>query len=109
MEWKKIKNNEELVRSTIEKYLEIGKQSIKKENIDQSYDENEIKQEKVRKRALSSDDEHNPQDPDKDNEVVETVIPTFSIRDSTKPSEFNDPTKPWVVRSLERARARTEA
>lgn len=37
------------------------------------------------------------------------VEPTFSKRDSSEPTEFNDVSKPWVVRSLERARARAEA
>lgn len=58
---------------------------------------------------MSSDDDYDPHDADLEVELVTPIEPTFTVRDSTKPTEFNDPNKPWVARSLERARARAEA
>ena len=71
--------------------------------------EKEGKPSNERKRTLSSDDEHEPYDPNLESEIVTPVEPTFLKRDSLGPSEFNDESKPWVIRSLERARARAEA
>ena len=62
-----------------------------------------------RKRSLSSDDEYEPYDSDLESEKVTPVEPTFHLRDTANPTEFNDENKPWVRRSLERARARAEA
>ena len=44
-----------------------------------------------------------------EDEIVTPVEPTFTKRDSSASSEFNDISKPWVFLSLERARARVEA
>ncbi len=113
IEWNKIKNNEQLIKNQIEKYLSISKQSNENENINQSVIQNGTKQDKIitngRKRTLSSDDEHEPVKPDLTNQLVTPVEPTFTQRDATKPTEFNDLSKPWVVRSFGRARARVEA
>ena len=62
-----------------------------------------------KKRTLSSDDEHEPVQVDLEAELVTPVEPTFTLRDASKPTEFNDENKPWVRLSLERARARAEA
>lgn len=102
MEWKKIKTSEQLVKAEIDKYLQVVSPAEKKENAEKP-PTNE------RKRALSSDDEHDPVDFDLEGEVVETVEPTFTLRDSTQPTEFNDTNKPWVALSMERAKARNEA
>ncbi|CAF0847934.1 unnamed protein product [Adineta steineri] len=116
LEWTKIKTNEQLIKTQIEKYLEISKQSDKKENTDESTISTEKKQEKPvalanneRKRTLSSDDEIEPYEPNLEFELVTPIEPTFSVRDATQPTEFNDPNKPWVALSLERAKARAEA
>ena len=63
----------------------------------------------LRKRALSSDDEFEPYNSDLDDGEVTPVEPTFFKRDSSLATDFNDEDKPWVRRSLERARARAEA
>ncbi|CAF3854357.1 unnamed protein product [Rotaria sordida] len=118
MEWNKMKNNEDLIKKNIEKYLEISKKSNENENETKQQQQQqpinkEIIQEKTiineRKRTLSSDDEHEPYELNAESEFVTPVEPTFTIRDSSKPTEFNDINKPWVYRSFERARARVEA
>ena len=63
----------------------------------------------ARKRTFSSDDEIQYHDPLFDPNLVTPVVPTFSKRglyNSTNESE--DPSLPWVVRGMEKARARIE-
>ena len=82
------------------------------QNNNEKNTENKVNQDKPtngRKRTLSSDDDLEPYDSDIEIETITPIEPTFHVRDSTKPTEFNDPDKPWVARSLERARARAEA
>lgn len=73
----------------------------------------EVKQENTnkseRKRKLSSDDEYEPFELNLESEFVTPVEPTFTKRDASQPTDFNDLNKPWVYRSFERARARVEA
>ena len=113
IEWNKIKTNEELIKNNIEKFLNIAKKPDKDSKADQPSVENTTQPEKsiipVRKRTISSDEEYEPYDPNLESEIITPVEPTFSKRDSSAATEFNDANKPWVVRSLERARARAEA
>ncbi|CAF2913796.1 unnamed protein product [Rotaria sp. Silwood2] len=113
LEWNKMKNNEDLIKKSIEKYLEVIENSNKNETKVQPTINNEITQEKTtineRKRRLSSDDEYEPYELNVESEIVEPVEPTFTLRDSSKPTEFNDINKPWVFRSFERAKARVDA
>lgn len=92
----KIKHDEKLIQSAIEKYRSMI-------SVEEKSDE------KQRKRSLSSDDEYEPYDSDLESEKVPMVEPTFHLRDQAQATEFNDENKPWVRLSLERARARAEA
>ncbi|CAF3351676.1 unnamed protein product [Rotaria socialis] len=114
LEWKKLKNNEDLIKKNIEKYLEASKISNENETKESSSTKNISTQEKIttneRKRTLSSDDDElEPYELNLESEFVTPVEPTFTKRDSSQPTEFNDLSKPWVYRSFERARARVEA
>ncbi|CAF0952093.1 unnamed protein product [Adineta ricciae] len=115
LEWNKIKTNEQLIKAEIKKYLEFTKQFGKKETSNVQTGDNTCNQEKSvttvneRKRTLSFDDEHEPIELRLENDIIEPVEPTFSKRDALKASEFNDPSKPWVARSLARAHARAKA
>ncbi|CAF1070651.1 unnamed protein product [Rotaria sp. Silwood1] len=113
LEWNKMKNNEDLIKKTIDKYLEVSKKTNENETKKQSSNNNKITQEKTiiseRKRRLSSDDEHEPYELVAEPEFVTPIEPTFTLRDSSKPTEFNDLNKPWVFRSFERAKARVDA
>lgn len=114
MEWNKVKNNEELIKKSIEKYLENSKKTNEHEISSQKpIVDNGITSEKStvneRKRTLSSDDECEPFELDLETEIITPVEPTFTLCESSKRSEFNDLDKPWVFRSFERARARAEA
>jgi hypothetical protein len=62
-----------------------------------------------RKRTISSDDETEMHDPLFDRNAVVPVEPTFSkrtIRKSTDPDE--DENQPWVIRGIEKAKARID-
>ncbi|CAF0719285.1 unnamed protein product [Adineta ricciae] len=118
LEWNKIKNNAPLVKVEIEKYLELAKESESQDTVKATTTDNPPKPEKPistttgineRKRTLSSDDEYEPYERELENDVIIPVEPTFTKRDSMILSEFNDPSKPWVARSLARAHARAEA
>ena len=58
---------------------------------------------------MSSDNETQTCDPLFDPDFVDPVVPTFSKRDAEKPIDDVDSDKPWVIRGLEKARARVEA
>jgi hypothetical protein len=90
-----------LIRSNIEKYLESWKKSTEtKPSIDDSTVNG-------RKRAISSDDDTQMQDPTFDPDLVVPVTPTFSQRIARKSKdEDDDESKPWVVRGIEKAKAR---
>lgn len=85
----------------IEKYLQISQQS------------NQTGNEPItRKRTFSSDDDDEKRihDPLFDPDAVIPVEPTFSKRLPRKSTnEPEDPSQPWVIRGLEKAKARVEA
>jgi len=63
-----------------------------------------------RKRTISSDDETQIHDPLFDPDAVIPVEPTFSKRTLRKSNEGDeDETQPWVIRGIEKAKARVEA
>ena len=86
-----------MAKSQIEKYLSLS------QALQATSNGNE------KKRTLSSDDEHEPYEVELEAELVTPVEPTFTLRDASKQTDFNDENKPWVRLSLERARARAEA
>ena len=90
-EWNKIKTDTSLVKSKIEEYSSTSKV------------------ETVRKRTISSDDESPSHDPLFDPDAVVPVTPTFSKRGAARATDPDDPSKPWVIRGIEKAKARIEA
>ncbi|CAF2145043.1 unnamed protein product [Rotaria magnacalcarata] len=109
-EWNQIKTNEELIKSSIEKYLEIGKKSTTIANESKPSNDNETSTTSARKRTISSDDETEIHDPLFDPDAVIPVEPTFSRRTIRNPTdEKEDETKPWVIRGIEKAKARVQA
>lgn len=97
-EWDKIKTDEKLIRANIDKYLA---------NVQPGLDDQDSF---ARKRTYSSDDEKQYQDPLFDPNFVQPVVPTFSRRGLYETiNEGEDPAQPWVIRGMEKARARVEA
>jgi hypothetical protein len=92
-EWDQIKSSEELIKSKIETYLSLESTPVVE----------------TRKRTFSSDDETPSHDPLFDPDFVTPVIPTFSKRGPRQAAEEDDPEKPWVMRGIEKAKARVEA
>jgi hypothetical protein len=63
-----------------------------------------------RKRTISSDDETQIHDPLFDPDAVIPVEPTFSKRTIRKSTDIDeDANQPWVIRGIEKAKARVEA
>ncbi|CAF4336056.1 unnamed protein product [Rotaria sp. Silwood2] len=112
-EWDKIKNNEELIKSNIEKYLAIAKKPTVTTNETKPSTDNETTTTTTttgRKRTISSDDETEVHDPLFDPDIVVPVEPTFSKRTiKNSVCEKEDETKPWVIRGIEKAKARVQA
>ncbi|CAF1129204.1 unnamed protein product [Adineta ricciae] len=103
VEWDRIKHDHELIKSKIESYVEISNKIHAVQN--------ETSTNTARKRTISSDDETDIHDPLYDPNAVVPVEPTFSKRTVAKPSteEEEDTSKPWVIRGLEKAKARVDA
>lgn len=96
-----------MIKANIDKYLTISRQLARDENALRPALENEST---GRKRTISSDDETEIHDPLFDPNLVTAVVPTFSKRGMPNSNtEPEDPSLPWVVRGMEKARARVEA
>ncbi|CAF1119590.1 unnamed protein product [Adineta steineri] len=108
-EWNQIKTNEQLIKSNIEKYLEVAKNLNEIKIETQPSSQNQIIPTSTRKRTISSDDEKEICDPLFDPNIVIAVTPTFSKR-AGKPGYVDvDESKPWVIRGIEKAKARIDA
>ncbi|CAF4393418.1 unnamed protein product, partial [Adineta steineri] len=108
-EWNQIKTNEQLIKSNIEKYLEVAKNLNEIKIETQPSTQNQIIPTSTRKRTISSDDEKEICDPLFDPNIVIAVTPTFSKR-AGKPGYVDvDESKPWVIRGIEKAKARIDA
>ena len=100
-----------MIKSKIETYLGLERRSseqtasvLESVSLDPSSSGGQ-----TRKRTFSSDDESPSHDPLFDPDFVTPVVPTFSKRASRKPTDADDPEKPWVIRGIEKAKARIAA